>query len=242
MQIWNIVSGNTKSKAWVNAPMVRMWYGYPDALGLYYNECLREWSSRGYKNILLSPVELGEDNPAMPPWLGDDAVHKTHRSNLLRKAPDHYGQFGWTEANDMPYMWPIPVDDTPLYSLEVGAPVPPVKKLKAEVVTTSSLKSVEYEQSQLTSTTSLESVVVVKRKRSSRKKVLVSEQQLPTNPLDVGQTTVNQGSNNPQRDSINVATQELGSSSPVVSTSEQEILTPPVRERNVRKKKVAGTP
>jgi hypothetical protein len=46
----------------------------------------------------------------MPSWLGDERVHSSHRSNLLRKRPEHYGLLGWTEGPDMPYHWPLPGD------------------------------------------------------------------------------------------------------------------------------------
>jgi hypothetical protein len=26
---------------------------------------------------------------------------------LLRKAPEWYGQFGWRESADLPYVWPV---------------------------------------------------------------------------------------------------------------------------------------
>jgi len=29
-------------------------------------------------------------------------------SNLLRKMPEHYKQFGWTEPDTLPYIWPTP--------------------------------------------------------------------------------------------------------------------------------------
>jgi hypothetical protein len=38
--------------------------------------------------------------------LGDEAFHASHRSNLLRKDRDYYGAFGWTEPDDLPYVWP----------------------------------------------------------------------------------------------------------------------------------------
>jgi len=41
-----------------------------------------------------------------PAWLGTDTFHASHRSNLLRKDPDYYGQWGWTEPSDLPYIWP----------------------------------------------------------------------------------------------------------------------------------------
>ena len=44
---------------------------------------------------------------ALPPWLGTESLHASHRSNLLRKDPDWYGRFGWTEPPDLPYIWPV---------------------------------------------------------------------------------------------------------------------------------------
>jgi hypothetical protein len=34
-------------------------------------------------------------------------LHDSHRSNLLRKDPQWYGQFGWTVPDDLPYVWPV---------------------------------------------------------------------------------------------------------------------------------------
>jgi hypothetical protein len=58
------------------------------------------------------PDEHGDGSPSpcfgqYPPWLGDEAFHASHRSNLLRKNPEWYGQFGWTEPDDLPYVWPV---------------------------------------------------------------------------------------------------------------------------------------
>jgi len=41
-----------------------------------------------------------------PWWWGDDRVHSSHRSNLLRKDPKHYGQFGWKDDPAKEYYWP----------------------------------------------------------------------------------------------------------------------------------------
>lgn len=43
----------------------------------------------------------------MPPWFGREDFHASHRSNLLRKHPDWYRQFGWYEPDDLPYVWPV---------------------------------------------------------------------------------------------------------------------------------------
>ncbi|KAI5068023.1 hypothetical protein GOP47_0016368 [Adiantum capillus-veneris] len=98
-----------RPRPWARAPAVRMWKGYPHSLALYYNLCLIEWEARGYRNILLKPSPLAGSLPtadlALPPWFGDDVLHASHRSNLLRKLPEHYSQFSWTEQPDLPYGW-----------------------------------------------------------------------------------------------------------------------------------------
>jgi hypothetical protein len=42
----------------------------------------------------------------LPPWLGEPAVHVSHRSALLRKDPVYYRPFFPTEPDDLPYVWP----------------------------------------------------------------------------------------------------------------------------------------
>ena len=43
----------------------------------------------------------------MPKWMGDETFHASHRSNLLKKDPEFYGKYGWTEATDLDYLWPV---------------------------------------------------------------------------------------------------------------------------------------
>lgn len=91
--------------AWSKHPAVKMWAGYEDALMVYSNYMIIEWVSRGYKNTM--PINDVYGFYRDPFWLGDEDFHASHRSNLLRKAPDYYGQFGWKESNDLPYVWPV---------------------------------------------------------------------------------------------------------------------------------------
>ena len=73
-QILRIVQASpvpVKGTAWANSPAVRMWRGFPDALLVYYNACLEEWGRRGFKNVLLQPMEPQSLPVAMPPWLGE---------------------------------------------------------------------------------------------------------------------------------------------------------------------------
>jgi hypothetical protein len=90
--------------SWSHHPASRMWTGYKDALGEYMNSCIYEWISRGYTNNMeLYPVAKLF---MMPPWFGMKELHRSHRSNLLRKDPIYYKQFGWTDPPDLPYIWP----------------------------------------------------------------------------------------------------------------------------------------
>jgi len=99
---------------WVNHPATKMWRGYEIELCRYGFAMSKEWVMRGYNDnlavfftdSLLSYKRQGlNDQP--PPWLGDDFIHASHRSNLLRKDFDFYKQYGWREPSDLPYVWPV---------------------------------------------------------------------------------------------------------------------------------------
>jgi Pyrimidine dimer DNA glycosylase len=94
---------------WKNHPATKMWRGFEGALTLYGITICDEWRRRGFKDTLFD--KFGEESRRhqiiTPPWFGDESVHASHRSNLLRKAPEHYSQFNWQEPNDLPYVWPV---------------------------------------------------------------------------------------------------------------------------------------
>lgn len=92
---------------WSNHPATKMWRGHEVALLHYMQAVIDEWVRRGYVNNIEVPWMLrGGRVFRLPLWLGDAKFHASHRSNLLRKDPVHYGQFGWAEPNDLPYVWP----------------------------------------------------------------------------------------------------------------------------------------
>ena len=100
-QVYDIVSG-AKNNGWRNHPAVKMWHGHVDALALYHDACILEWIKRGYNNSMpLLILETDDDgtNPVsfivphkitMPWWMGDDNMHRSHRSRLIAKLEDHY--------------------------------------------------------------------------------------------------------------------------------------------------------
>ncbi len=105
LTLLNILESRTVTKGWRNHPALHMWQGYAEALKLYLNACINEWLRRGFVNRI--PLEeVDKDRLVMPWWLGRDEFHASHRANLLRKNPDFYGEYGWTENPDTPYWWP----------------------------------------------------------------------------------------------------------------------------------------
>lgn len=103
---------------WQNHPAVNMWRGHPRLLCLYGLAICDEWVGRGYKDTLREKFFASlvkYDNmifdekysESLPSWYNDERLFSSHRSNLLRKYPEWYNQFGWTEPNDLPYFWPV---------------------------------------------------------------------------------------------------------------------------------------
>ena len=105
-QILHIITMPDYVGGWMVHPAVKMWRGYQYALQLYVNTMITEWKRRGFRNTMqyydLAGVEI-----IFPWWLGDLRLHDSHKSNLLRKAPEHYRQFGWAVTDDLPYFWPV---------------------------------------------------------------------------------------------------------------------------------------
>jgi hypothetical protein len=106
MQILNILTNKTQSKAWRNHPAVLMWQGYEDALRIYMNHCILHWIDRGFKNTMKLDWP---DQPyaELPFWIGNRLFHNSHKSNLLRKDQSFYSQYQWQVKLDLPYYWPV---------------------------------------------------------------------------------------------------------------------------------------
>jgi hypothetical protein len=105
-QILKIVTGERTTGGFIHHPAVMIWRGYSDALRLYMKIFIEEWISRGYNNTMEIPVIENENEVTMPHWLGNEKLHASHRSNLLRKDAEYYGQFGWVENQFLEYYWP----------------------------------------------------------------------------------------------------------------------------------------
>jgi hypothetical protein len=113
MQILRVLAG--KTKGWRNHPAVLMWYGHEKFLAVYHDIVVQEWVGRGFKNNmpLLSPIDQRPGPMGrgwlqdLPSWTYSTRLINSHRSNLLRKDPVFYGQYGWDVGPDLPYYWPV---------------------------------------------------------------------------------------------------------------------------------------
>jgi hypothetical protein len=107
---------------WRNHPAVKMWAGYEEALTRYGLDMCAVWCEPGRADtcaatmatdlatacgitVIRTQAELAGAGE-LPPWLGREDLHRSHRSSLLRKDPAHYGpQFGDVPPN-LEYVWP----------------------------------------------------------------------------------------------------------------------------------------
>lgn len=99
-----------EKKGWVNHPASKMWKGHTNSLVLYGIAICEEWVNRGYKDTCLEKIKSywREDlNMELPVWMNNKELFASHRSNLLRKDPEFYARFNWTEPDTLPYIWPV---------------------------------------------------------------------------------------------------------------------------------------
>ena len=120
---------------WANHPAVLMWRGRTPALVAYGLAMVRVWRERGFGDSThdqiaeFAPEVVGVPQPELaaagllPSWVGDEALHRSHRSNLMAKDPAFYrprfAELFGPEPADLPYVWPEP-DDVPPAPLPDG--------------------------------------------------------------------------------------------------------------------------
>ncbi|GAB3246162.1 MSMEG_6728 family protein [Micromonospora halotolerans] len=107
---------------WRNHPAVKMWAGYEEALTRYGLDMCAVWCEPGRADtcaatmatdlatacgiaLIRTQSELAEAGE-LPPWLGREDLHLSHRSSLLRKDPGHYGPQFDDVPPDLEYVWP----------------------------------------------------------------------------------------------------------------------------------------
>jgi hypothetical protein len=110
------------SYGWKRHPAVRMWAGYARGVAAYGLAVCTAWTAQGLPDTCATTI--GADLTAaglaaplpqaqlaalreLPPWLGDDRVHASHRAALVRKDPAFYGPIFPEVDPALPYFWPV---------------------------------------------------------------------------------------------------------------------------------------
>jgi hypothetical protein len=104
-------------KGWKNHPATRMWRGFTAGLVASGLAVCDEWVRRGRADAVGDTLLefSGGRRPdvaalrragALPPWLGLEELHVSHRSSLVRKLPEHYRPYFPDVPDDLPYVWP----------------------------------------------------------------------------------------------------------------------------------------
>lgn len=112
VETYQIMTALCTGRGWIHHPAVKMWAGYENALFDYQAAICRAWIKLGFDEtcwVKTMRVLESSDIPrsdARPPWLGSEAFHRSHQSNLIRKDPDHYGPLFPGVPSDLDYLWP----------------------------------------------------------------------------------------------------------------------------------------
>lgn len=99
---------------WQHHPATKMWHGHLPALVSYGLAMTDRWIALGRPDTVrgqlleFAPEVDGvpQSELDLPPWIGDEAFHLAHRSNLVRKDPEHYRPLFGDIPDDLPYIWP----------------------------------------------------------------------------------------------------------------------------------------
>ncbi len=109
---------------WRSHPVVAMWRGRRAALVRYGLSTVAQWRQRGFPDSTAASiaefapeaVDLTQPQLAatgrLPSWVGDERLHRSHRSKLLAKNPGHYANHFCDVPADLDYFWPEP-DEVP---------------------------------------------------------------------------------------------------------------------------------
>jgi hypothetical protein len=118
-----VIRALTREKyGWAHHPAVLMWRGHEEALGRYGLTNVDVWKELGFADTCADTIRADlatagicdirtvtelKAARALPPWLGSEAFHRSHRSALLRKDPEHYGALFLDVPDDLEYVWPV---------------------------------------------------------------------------------------------------------------------------------------
>lgn len=99
---------------WKHHPAVKMWAGHEFSLCDYGITMCKEWIRRGFNDTCALKIDAisreiyfsHNRRIDKPWWVFDERVHRSHRSNLIRKEPEYYRHLFPGVPDNLPYFWP----------------------------------------------------------------------------------------------------------------------------------------
>jgi len=116
-QIWREAK-TLLTGGWSHHPAAKLWENHKPALATYCLAGLKSllknnWISPNSYNLhyftFLEYIDHNNPKPEMPPFIGNERFHLSHRLNLLWKLPSHYSKY-FTEpvpTSKPEYYWPL---------------------------------------------------------------------------------------------------------------------------------------
>lgn len=100
---------NDTGSKWRNHPAFKMWTSYLPALKLYRDYMFLEYTENRNGNYDSDVYGYTDDQVTLPPFIRDRRFLISHQSNLVRKEPDIYPEYGWKYLRIDGYFWPCQV-------------------------------------------------------------------------------------------------------------------------------------
>jgi hypothetical protein len=117
VEAFQLLRANTiPDYGWRHHPAAKMWAGHLPALVAYGLAMTDAWTAAGHADSVRPQLlefapevdGIAQDDIDLPSWIGDEAFHLSHRSNLVRKDPEFYRPLFGGIPDDLPYVWPEP--------------------------------------------------------------------------------------------------------------------------------------
>lgn len=117
VDLMEVLHETDKAKKNFDIRLTQMWKGYELQLCVYGYTLLEELNSRNppmpVNRVVINRLNWhfecandGDFKMEKPPWVGTEAIHRSHRSQLITINSQYYGLIFQTEPDDLPLAWP----------------------------------------------------------------------------------------------------------------------------------------
>lgn len=103
--------GYTAALAWYGLILCNAWLQWKPSSQVTIRTRQAVWFNEVFEDAMEFDAETSREEmisrlPELPPWVGNKNVHRSHRSNLIRKFPARYADMFPGTPEDMPHLHP----------------------------------------------------------------------------------------------------------------------------------------